>query len=75
MLPEKAIGKVLEGTVVAVGPGARSKVIPLIIFQSQHIPTRATVSENHNKNSERSRNTAPVSRNLVRCSLLAALYG
>lgn len=26
MLPEKAIGKVLEGTVVAVGPGARSKV-------------------------------------------------
>lgn len=26
MLPEKAAGKVLEGTVVAVGPGARSKV-------------------------------------------------
>ena len=26
MLPEKAVGKVLEGTVVAVGPGQRGKV-------------------------------------------------
>ncbi|XP_065219488.1 10 kDa heat shock protein, mitochondrial isoform X2 [Planococcus citri] len=25
MLPEKAVGKVLEGTVVAVGPGPRNK--------------------------------------------------
>ena len=26
MLPEKSVGKVLEGIVVAIGPGARSKV-------------------------------------------------
>lgn len=26
MLPEKAVGKVLEGTVIAVGPGARKEV-------------------------------------------------
>lgn len=26
MLPEKSVGKVIEGTVVAVGPGARGKV-------------------------------------------------
>lgn len=26
LIPDEAVGKVLEGTVVAVGPGARSKV-------------------------------------------------
>lgn len=26
LLPEKGVGSVLEGTVVAVGPGARDKV-------------------------------------------------
>lgn len=27
MIPEKAVGKVLEGTVLAAGPGARTEVI------------------------------------------------
>uniref|UniRef100_A0A7E4W389 10 kDa heat shock protein, mitochondrial n=1 Tax=Panagrellus redivivus TaxID=6233 RepID=A0A7E4W389_PANRE len=34
MLPEKATGKVLEGTVVAVGPGARNdkgEIIPITL--------------------------------------------
>ena len=32
MLPDKAVGKVLEGTVVAVGPGQRNKVRISFIF-------------------------------------------
>jgi len=35
LLPEKGVGSVLEGTVVAVGPGARDKV--RIVFHDMQI--------------------------------------
>jgi len=34
VIPEKAQGKVLTGTVVAVGPGSRNSVSSIIIFFS-----------------------------------------
>ncbi|CAG0881035.1 unnamed protein product [Darwinula stevensoni] len=40
MIPEKALGKVLQGTVVAVGPGARSEkgeVIPLSVHVGDQV--------------------------------------
>lgn len=36
LLPEKGVGSVLEGTVVAVGPGARDKV-RIDVFHDKHI--------------------------------------
>ena len=32
LLPEKGQGKILEGTVISVGPGARDKVRILLLF-------------------------------------------
>ena len=36
LLPEKGVGSVLEGTVVAVGPGARDKV-RIAVLHDKHI--------------------------------------
>ena len=36
LLPEKGVGSVLEGTVVAVGPGARDKV-RIVLFHEKHV--------------------------------------
>jgi len=36
LLPEKGVGSVLEGTVVAVGPGARDKV-RIVVFHDMQI--------------------------------------
>ena len=35
LLPEKGVGSVLEGTVVAVGPGARDKVRIVVFLDKQ----------------------------------------
>ena len=36
LLPEKGVGSVLEGTVIAVGPGARDKV-RIVMLHDKHI--------------------------------------
>ena len=35
LLPDKGVGSVLEGTVVAVGPGARDKVRTVMFLDKQ----------------------------------------
>jgi len=47
LLPEKGVGSVLEGTVVAVGPGARDKV-RIVGFHDKQISLRLPCTKINN---------------------------